>query len=190
MSDDSDLRSYTRRGALGLMGAGGVLAATETFGFTRLTADRGVGVSVAGDDSAAIEILGNDSGGDKALSNFSNVSSGFTVKLSNNSDTTFDTGGSGTTVVVEATSSSISDSESVSIDVAPGDDFDESSSTFSSSSNSNTFSLSSSFSDPAIINLTDNGSDTGNSLTFKLTFNIELADTSLTVVRSGITFDT
>lgn len=147
-------------------------------------------MSVAGDDSAAIEILGNDSDGDKVLSSFSNVNSGFTVKLSNNSDTTFETGDSGTTVDVEATGSNISDSESVSINADPGGDFDESSSTFTSDSDSTTFSLSSDFSDPATIDLTDNSSDSGNSLTFKFTFNIELTDTSLTIVRSGITFDT
>jgi len=61
MSDDSDIREYTRRGALGLMGVGGVFAVTETFGFTRLTADRGVGITVSGDDASGFEITANGS---------------------------------------------------------------------------------------------------------------------------------
>jgi hypothetical protein len=59
MREDRDLRTYTRRGALGLMGAGGVFAATETFGFTELTADRGVGVSVGDDADAGVKIVDN-----------------------------------------------------------------------------------------------------------------------------------
>ena len=57
MSDEErDLRKYSRRSAIGLMGVGGGLAATETLGFTNLTADRGLSVSVADDSNAALEI--------------------------------------------------------------------------------------------------------------------------------------
>ncbi len=55
MSDDRR-KTYTRRGALGLMGAGGVFTVTETFGVTRLTADRGVEVSVGSDADAGLKI--------------------------------------------------------------------------------------------------------------------------------------
>ena len=64
MSDDSDLRSYTRRGALGLMGAGGVLAATETLGVTNLAARRGTNIIVAKDSADAVALkLVDDSNG-------------------------------------------------------------------------------------------------------------------------------
>jgi uncharacterized membrane protein len=56
MSDDSDLRSYTRRGALGLMGAGGVLAATETFGFSNFTRDRNLNIAVTNDLKSLLKV--------------------------------------------------------------------------------------------------------------------------------------
>ena len=69
MSDEErDLRKYSRRSAIGLMGVGGGLAATETLGFTNLTADRTVDVDVVGDDEAVLTIVGtggvNTEGGD------------------------------------------------------------------------------------------------------------------------------
>ena len=56
MSDDSDLRSYTRRGALGLMGAGGVLAATETLGFSNFTRDRNLNIAVTNDLNSLLKV--------------------------------------------------------------------------------------------------------------------------------------
>ena len=56
MSDDSDLRSYTRRGALGLMGVGGVLAATETLGFSNLTRDRNLNIAVTNDLNSLLKV--------------------------------------------------------------------------------------------------------------------------------------
>lgn len=56
MSDDSDLRSYTRRGALGLMGAGGVLAATETLGFSNFTRDRNLNIAVTNDLKSLLKV--------------------------------------------------------------------------------------------------------------------------------------
>ena len=57
MSDDGrDLRKYTRRSAIGLMGVGGGLAATETLGFTNLTAGRGVELDVTDDLNGTIGI--------------------------------------------------------------------------------------------------------------------------------------
>lgn len=84
MSDDSDLRSYTRRGALGLMGAGGVLAATETLGFTQLTADRGVGVSVGSDDEAGVKIVDNSDDTKITQDSFSDPAE---IKFKNNTST-------------------------------------------------------------------------------------------------------
>lgn len=57
MSDgDSHLRKYSRRSAIGLMAIGGGLTATETLGFTRLTADRAISISVANDRNASLRI--------------------------------------------------------------------------------------------------------------------------------------
>ena len=56
MSDDSDLRSYTRRGALGLMGVGGVLAATETLGFSNFTRDRNLNIAVTNDLNSLLKV--------------------------------------------------------------------------------------------------------------------------------------
>ena len=50
-------RLYTRRGALVLIGIGGGILAVETGAFTRLSADRGVNVSVANDEDAAFGVL-------------------------------------------------------------------------------------------------------------------------------------
>jgi len=63
MSDDSDIREYTRRGAVGLMGVGGALAVTETFGFTRLTADRDTQLTVEADDDTNVALQVTDSDG-------------------------------------------------------------------------------------------------------------------------------
>jgi len=60
MSDDSDLRSYTRRGALGLMGAGGVLAATETLGFSNFTRDRNINIAVTNDLNSLLKVYVDD----------------------------------------------------------------------------------------------------------------------------------
>ena len=61
MSDEErDLRKYSRRSAIGLMGVGGGLAATETLGFTNLTADRGVNIGVADDLNSDLIIEASD----------------------------------------------------------------------------------------------------------------------------------
>jgi hypothetical protein len=86
MSDDRDLRSYTRRGALGLMGAGGVLAATETLGFTQLTADRGVGITVSGDNASGFKITANGSG----LNDTTSADETLSLTFTNNTGTNFD----------------------------------------------------------------------------------------------------
>ena len=77
MSDEErDLRKYSRRSAIGLMGVGGGLAATETLGFTNLTADRGVDVDVENDLNADLKIAGEDSGGDGDETKLENFDSG------------------------------------------------------------------------------------------------------------------
>lgn len=63
MSDDRNLRTYTRRGALGLMGIGGTITVSETVGFTNVTADRDTRLNFDQDDDALISLVGDD--GDK-----------------------------------------------------------------------------------------------------------------------------
>ena len=58
---DETRNLVTRRSALGLMGIGAVGVASETLGFTQLSADRGVNVAVADDTDAALRIGVNDS---------------------------------------------------------------------------------------------------------------------------------
>ena len=79
MSDEErDLRKYSRRSAIGLMGVGGGLAATETLGFTNLTADRGVNGAVADDLDAALKIevadsaMGSNGNGEELEGEFTN----------------------------------------------------------------------------------------------------------------------
>ena len=57
MGDDRDLQKYTRRSALGLMTVGGGLVASETWGFTNLTAGRGVKLNVDNDLNAVLGIV-------------------------------------------------------------------------------------------------------------------------------------
>ena len=63
MTDSNERwRTTTRRSALGLMSVGAAFFATETLGFTQLSADRGVNVAVADDLNAALIIeAANDS---------------------------------------------------------------------------------------------------------------------------------
>jgi len=82
MSDDSDLRSYTRRGALGLMGAGGVLAATETLGFSNLTRDRNLNIAVTNDLNSLLKVYVEDEAIDGQTLNKESV----TVYFENQSD--------------------------------------------------------------------------------------------------------
>jgi len=63
MSDDRDLRKHTRRGALALMGVGGLLGLSETLGFTNATRSRGLNIGVSDDDSAVLTITGTPNGG-------------------------------------------------------------------------------------------------------------------------------
>ena len=89
MSDEErDLRKYSRRSAIGLMGVGGGLAATETLGFTNLTADRGVDLSVEDDTNATLKIT--VSGGDEdgnALDNKPEYTDPLTVEFENTGST-------------------------------------------------------------------------------------------------------
>ena len=84
-----------RRSALGLMGIGAVGVASETLGFTQLSADRGVNVAVANDLNAVLGLEGNSSDdtvdGDP-LSNLEeeNIEDDLTITFTNQSDVTLE----------------------------------------------------------------------------------------------------
>ena len=61
MSDEERaLRKYSRRSAIGLMGIGAVGVASETLGFTQLSADRGVNVAVADDADGVLGVRADE----------------------------------------------------------------------------------------------------------------------------------
>jgi hypothetical protein len=83
MDGDAGWR-YTRRGALGLMGAGAVGVGLETVGFTNLTAGRGVGIGVSDDTNAKLQVTvsgGSEDG--NALSNSTDYTDPLDVEFKN-----------------------------------------------------------------------------------------------------------
>ncbi len=86
MSDDSDLRSYTRRGALGLMGAGGVLAATETLGFSNFTRDRNLNIAVTNDINSLLKVYVENNSTNEAIDGQRLTQESATVSFKNQSD--------------------------------------------------------------------------------------------------------
>ena len=92
---DETRNLVTRRSALGLMGIGAVGVASETLGFTQLSADRGVNVAVANDLNAVLGLEGNSSDdtvdGDP-LSNLEeeNIEDDLTITFTNQSDVTLE----------------------------------------------------------------------------------------------------
>lgn len=85
MSDDRDWQGYTRRGALGLMGVGGAVAVSETFGFPSLTAGRGVAVDIDNDVNALLQMTVNGT----SLNQASSENSPATIKFTNNGQADF-----------------------------------------------------------------------------------------------------
>ena len=125
---DSDRRwrTTTRRSALGLMSVGAAFVATETLGFTQLSADRGVNVAVANDLNAVLGLEGNSSDdtvdGDP-LSNLEeeNIEDDLTITFTNQSDVTLESTSDDLTVTIEETGG---DSE-LTVTETPGFDSEE-----------------------------------------------------------------
>lgn len=116
-------KRVTRRAALGLMAGGGLLAATETLGFSNVTANRGVNVETAADPDA---LVGLDVNGTvqknkqerlvTVTNNTSEDGLGVTVGLTaadsgkgdlSNTDFTIDSGQSGTTEITASDTGTI-----------------------------------------------------------------------------------
>lgn len=123
MSDDRDWRQYTRRGALGLMGVGGLAVATETMGITQLRTDRDTAIDTAGDAASDVglqvtpsnENVPIDEGGEDKDGTYTGTEEfqfDFTNKTSNN---TLSAENNDLSVTLDATSSGKGD-EDVNID--------------------------------------------------------------------------
>jgi hypothetical protein len=102
-------KQVTRRAALGLIAGGGLLAATETLGFSNVTANRGVSIDTAADKDALLGIK-NRKNPDQTPEFINNTADEMDITLSNPSESnqgaTFNVigGGSGSTVTFSLTS--------------------------------------------------------------------------------------
>ena len=99
MSDEErDLRKYSRRSAIGLMGVGGGLAATETLGFTNVTAGRDAFIGIDDDDNAILESTGSSNSDDDVdgdpLSGLESttIDDDLTIEFTNRSTVTLEAG--------------------------------------------------------------------------------------------------
>lgn len=106
MSQNSNI---TRRTALGLIGAGVLLTASETFGFSEIYAGRGVSVTASNDPTAFLGINGTNADTTPVFVNNTTTSS-MTVELESDANIEFDTNGDGEF------------QEGVEFDIGPGED--------------------------------------------------------------------
>lgn len=81
-------KQVTRRAALGLMAGGGLLAATQTLGFSNVTAGRGVSVDTATDPNALLGLENLSSGG-KTPTFTNNAADEMDITLDSPDDATF-----------------------------------------------------------------------------------------------------
>ena len=173
---DSDRRwrTTTRRSALGLMSVGAAFFATETLGFTQLSADRGVNVAVADDLNAALRI-GVDESDD---GNFSTELGGGTfngdqfVQFKNDSSEEISS--------LELTITKTDDGGSVDIDDVSGQEFGFSENTLDDDDRSITESASLDSGEESVIEISPSG---GNTLEFDLT--AEFNGTTLSLTREA-----
>lgn len=89
-----DLGKLSRRSAIGLIAGGSLLMASETFGFTEVTADRTVGIETSADSNALLGIEGTDA---ETTPTFTNNTDDLRmeVTLSSTDDIEFDVDGDG-----------------------------------------------------------------------------------------------
>ena len=182
MSDEErDLRKYSRRSAIGLMGVGGGLAATETLGFTNLTADRGVNVGVVTDDdeNATLRITDDtdDTDGDPIAGKTFDDSVQIDIKNNSGSELTAEDDD----LVVTVDADTIDDEE---LDVTSGD-FDDDG-TISNGSGSITLELKTDTEDRETVSFTLATQDSGGDVTVDIRFDATFNGTSLTATREGI----
>ena len=180
------------------MGVGGGLAATETLGFTNLTADRGVNVAVADDDEAVIAVTGEeDSEHAEPLSSFEDASTDidegdpFTLEITNNSDE--ELGDDDLIITIDVTDDDVDEGEDITIEADGSGDFDvngENSFNFTDTDDGpKEFELNVTLKTEKSVTIEFepvDPTDPDNSLTFEFDFDIEINGTTLTFVREDI----
>ena len=194
---DGRWRTTTRRSALGLMSVGAAFFATETLGFTQLSADRGVNVAVADDDEAVIAVTGEEDSKDAdPLSDFeggdaTNIDEGdpFTLEITNNSDEQLED--DDLIITIEVTDNEVDGD--ITIEADGNEDFNV--------NGENSFDFTDTDDGPGEFELDGTlgtghsvtikfepveGTDASNSLTFEFDFDIEINGTTLTFVREDI----
>lgn len=90
----SDSGKLTRRAAIGLVVGGGVLAAHQTFGLSRISADRFTQVDLAGDEDALLSIVGQTAAATPTFTNRADSTMDVTLTSAEES-AEFDVGGDG-----------------------------------------------------------------------------------------------
>ena len=180
MSDggERDLRKYSRRAAIGLMGVGGGLAATETLGFTNLTADRGVNVGVVTDDNenATLRITADD---DTIAGETFDDS--VQIDIENNSGSELTAEDDDLVVTVDA--DEIVDGEELDV---TSDNFDDEDTTISEESDSITLELITDTGESETASFALETQDSGGEVTVDITFDATFNGTSLTATREEI----
>ena len=182
MSDEErDLRKYSRRSAIGLMGVGGGLAATETLGFTNVTAGRDAFIGIDGDGDAILESTGSSEEGgvdDEPLSELEDddVDDDLTIEFTNRSDVTLEAGSDDLAVKINETANNKLDVSTTNFDSETDIEAGEGQ-TYNIDSNLDT-------NDNASIELTNND---GDSATIDVEVDAVFNGTALNLTRDDIT---
>ena len=181
MSDEErDLRKYSRRSAIGLMGVGGGLAATETLGFTQLSADRGVNVAVADDANAVLVVVDDDSDG--SLEDEAPFDDDVTIKFENQSDTNIEADD------LEVTISNQSGSDDINID-GENDDFGSSKNISEDEEETFKTDLDASQSKTLLVELDDKSETSDATIDVEVHADFGSGSFSIDLTRSGIDID-
>ena len=178
MSDEErDLRKYSRRSAIGLMGVGGGLAATETLGFTNLTADRGVNVGVVTDDDENATLRITDDTDDDPIAG-KTFDDSVQIDIENNSGSELTAEDDDLVVTVDA----VAGDEGLDV---TSNDFDDDG-TISNGSGSITLELKTDTEDRETVSFTLATQDSGGDVTVDIRFDATFNGTSLTATREDI----
>ena len=186
---DETRNLVTRRSALGLMGIGAVGVASETLGFTNVTAGRDALIGIDGDGDALLELRGDssDDGVDTdPLSDLEGetVDDDLTIQFTNNSNTTLEDASDDITVTIDGTD----DTQDVNLSVDTSGDFDNDGANITGSGDSKTFNLATDVetSNTVSIELDEDADDEG-FLTFKIEVTTDFGGTVLDLTRENIT---
>ena len=183
MSDEErDLRKYSRRSAIGLMGVGGGLAATETLGFTNLTAGRGVNVGVVTDDDDNAILRITDENDDEQIAE-KTFGDSVQIDIENNSGSELSADSDDLVVTVDATDVTGEESLDVGVD---SDDF-TGGGTITEDTDTIVLELDTNIPGSETASFTMETQDSSGEVTVDITFDATFNGTSLTATREEIT---